>query len=184
MSADIADAQNAGDETENGDVVEAAGPELAYGCPVTYANEQRVIHPSREQWLQVASDLFRDGWNMCVDVTAVDYLTFQGRRSLPAGVTPERYELVASFISHERRNRIRARVQVPESDPTIDSLYSTFPGTDTLEREVYDLMGIVFENHPDLSRIMMPEHWEGHPLRKDFATGTIPVQFKGSPASR
>jgi len=75
-------------------------------------------------------------------------------------------------------------VQVPESDPTIASLYSIYPGADALEREVYDLLGVAFEGHPDLSRIMMPEHWEGHPLRKDYATGAIPVQFKGAPASR
>ncbi len=121
---------------------------------------------------------------MCIDVTAVDYLTFGGQRRLPVGVQPERFEVVAGFISHERRERIRARVQLPAADPTIGSLYSIYPGSDALEREVYDLIGIVFEGHPDLSRIMMPEHWEGHPLRKDYATGAIPVQFKGAPASR
>ena len=158
--------------------------ETAYGCPVSYSRAQRVIHPSPDQWLSVASALLADGFNMCVDVTGVDFLTFGGRRNLPAGVPGERFELVAGFISHERRERIRARIQVPESDPTVGSLYSIYPGVDTLEREVYDLLGIVFEGHPDLSRIMMPEHWEGHPLRKDYATGAIPVQFKGAPASR
>ena len=162
----------------------ASAPETAYGCPVSWSRRQRVIHPTREQWRQVASDLLADGFNMCVDVTAVDYLTHGGQRPLPAGVEAERFEVVAGFISHERRERIRARVQVPDADPTIDSLYSIYPGTDTLEREVYDLLGIQFVGHPDLSRIMMPEHWEGHPLRKDYATGAIPVQFKGAPAAR
>lgn len=158
--------------------------ETAYGCPVSSSRTQRVIHPSRDQWAGVASALLADGFNMCVDVTGVDYLTFGGQRDLPLGVVGERFEVVVGFISHERRERIRSRVQVPESDPTITSLYSIYPGVDTLEREVYDLLGIVFEGHPDLSRIMMPEHWEGHPLRKDYATGAIPVQFKGAPASR
>lgn len=168
------------------DVVEPAEAEIemAYGCPVSYSRAQRVIHPARDQWLVVASALLGDGYNMCVDVTGVDYLTFGGQRPLPAGVTGERFEVVAGFISHERRERIRARVQVREADPTIGSLYSIYPGVDALEREVYDLLGVVFEGHPDLSRIMMPEHWEGHPLRKDYATGAIPVQFKGAPASR
>lgn len=172
------------DETTDTPEPEAPAVETAYGCPVSYSRAQRVIHPARDQWLTVASALLADGFNMCVDVTGVDYLTFGGQRSLPAGVTAERFEVVAGFISHERRERIRARVQVPESDPTIASLYSIYPGSDALEREVYDLLGVVFEGHPDLSRIMMPEHWEGHPLRKDYATGAIPVQFKGAPASR
>ncbi len=162
----------------------AIEPESAYGCPVSWSRAQRVIHPAREQWLEVASSLLADGFNMCVDVTAVDFLSFGGHRRVPVGVQAERFEVVAGFISHERRERIRARIQVPASDPIIGSLYSIYPGSDALEREVYDLMGIVFEGHPDLSRIMMPEHWEGHPLRKDYATGAIPVQFKGAPASR
>ncbi len=165
---------------------EAFSPEMemAYGCPVSYSRAQRVIHPTRDQWLVLASSLLADGFNMCVDVTGVDYLTFGGQRPLPVGIDGERFEVVAGFISHERRERIRARVQVPESDPSIASLYSIYPGADALEREVYDLLGVSFVGHPDLSRIMMPEHWEGHPLRKDYATGAIPVQFKGAPASR
>jgi NADH-quinone oxidoreductase subunit C len=72
---------------------------------------------------------------------------------------------------------------VPESDPEIASLYVVFPGTDFLEREVFDLFGINFSGHPDPSRILMPETWEGHPLRKDFAIGAIPVQFKAASAN-
>jgi len=90
--------------------------ETAYGCPVSYSRAQRVIHPSPDQWLSVASALLADGFNMCVDVTGVDYLTFGGQRNLPTGVSGERFEVVVGFISHERRERIRARIQVPESD--------------------------------------------------------------------
>lgn len=174
---------DAAEENAEAETVEAPA-ETAYGCAVSYSRAQRVIHPHRNDWLSVASSLLADGFNMCVDVTGVDFLTFAGQRPLPSGVEAERFEVVAGFISHERRERIRARVQVPESDPVIASLYSIYPGADALEREVYDLIGVVFEGHPDLSRIMMPEHWEGHPLRKDYATGAIPVQFKGAPASR
>jgi NADH-quinone oxidoreductase subunit C len=179
MTDDAHEADDVAPETVGGDE-----PEQAYGCLVSYSNQQKVLHPHKDGWQQLASDLLRDGWNMCVDVTAVDFLTYSGRRSLPPTIAPERFEVVAGFISHERRDRIRARTQVPADDPTIGSLYEIFPGTDTLEREVYDMFGIVFEGHPDLSRILMPEHWEGHPLRKDFATGAIPVQFKGAPAAR
>ncbi len=152
--------------------------ETAYGCAVTHSRGQRVIHVDRDRWLDVASELLADGWNMCVDVTAVDYLAHVGRRELPPGIAPERFEVVASFISHARRDRIRARIQIPVDDPTIGSLYRIYPGTDYLEREVFDLFGITFIGHPDLSRILMPENWEGHPLRKDYVVGAIPVQFK------
>ena len=175
------------DDVDNGaEEAEPAEPqvEMAYDCPVSWSGRQRVIHPGRDQWLAVASSLLADGFNMCVDITAVDYLGYGAKRVLPIGVEPQRFEVVAGFLSHQRGERLRARVQVPVADPVIDSLYSIYPGTDTLEREVYDLMGIEFVGHPDLSRIMMPEHWEGHPLRKDYATGAIPVQFKGAPASR
>lgn len=162
------------------ETAEAEGPERAYGCLVGYSRDQRVLHVPRDEWRRVAAEAFADGWNMCVDVTAVDYLTYDGRRDLPADVAAERFEVVASFISHARRERIRMRAQVPEGDPTIGTLYDLFPGTDYLEREVFDMFGITFTGHPDLSRILMPETWEGHPLRKDFAVGAIPVQFKAS----
>lgn len=161
-------------------VAAAVGP-VAFGCPLTESVDgQLVIHPTREAWLLVASAILGDGFRMCIDVTAVDYLTFHGRRDLPADIAPERFELVASFINHQRRERIRARIQIPADDATVDSLVTLYPGADYLEREVFDMFGITFVGHPDLSRILMPESWEGHPLRKDFATGAIPVQFKGT----
>jgi NADH-quinone oxidoreductase subunit C len=62
---------------------------------------------------------------------------------------------------------------------TCPSLFDVHPGTEALEREVFDMFGITFGDHPDPTRILMPEEWEGHPLRKDYPVGTIPVQFKG-----
>ncbi len=169
------------DTTADEESVAAPTGPVAFGCPlVESADGQLVIHPARDEWLLVASAILGDGFRMCIDVTAVDFLTFQGRRDVPEGILPERFELVASFINHERRERIRARVQIPEGDPTIASLTTLYPGADYLEREVFDMFGISFDGHPDLSRILMPESWEGHPLRKDFATGAIPVQFKGT----
>ena len=79
---------------------------------------------------------------------------------------------------------VRIRVQVPESDPSVAALTDIYPGTDAMEREAYDMVGIIFEGHPDLTRILMPEDWEGHPLRKDYGVGRVPVQFKEAPGPR
>jgi NADH-quinone oxidoreductase subunit C len=97
-------------------------------------------------------------------------------------VSPERFEIVAVFIDLATARRVRLRVQVPDADPTIPTLFDIHPGTEALEREVFDMYGIVFTDHPDLTRILMPEDWEGHPLRKDYAVGEIPVQFKDAPS--
>jgi NADH-quinone oxidoreductase subunit C len=91
---------------------------------------------------------------------------------------------VANLLSTEQRTRIRVRCQVPEGNAVLPTLFELWPGTEAMEREIYDLMGITFDDHPDLTRILMPEDWEGHPLRKDYAVGRIPVQFKGAPPAR
>ena len=76
------------------------------------------------------------------------------------------------------------RVQLGDEEPSIASLYDLYPGTEAMEREAYDMFGILFDGHPDLTRILMPDDWEGHPLRKDYAQGRIPVQFKAAPGPR
>jgi NADH-quinone oxidoreductase subunit C len=157
---------------------DAPEPELLYDAPVTRPHGDVVLHVDRGGYLALVERLHDDGHLMCFDLTAVDYLTYQSDRGIPPGVAPERFEVVAGFISHARRARVRVRVQVPESDPVLPSITDMCPGADALEREVYDMFGIEFTEHPDLSRILMPEDWEGHPLRKDYEVGSIPVQFK------
>ena len=105
-------------------------------------------------------------------------------RELPEGIDAERFEVVIGLISHTKRERIRLRVQVPADDTRVPSMFDLYPGSEALEREVYDMFGIEFDNHPDLTRILMPEDWIGYPLRKDYAMGRIPVQFKDAPATR
>jgi NADH-quinone oxidoreductase subunit C len=116
---------------------------------------------------------------MCVDLTAVDFLTHPGR-TLPEAIAPERFEIVVNLLSMRDRARLRLRTQVSEADASIDSAFDLYPGTEAMEREVFDMFGITFNGHPDLTRILMPEDWDGHPLRKDYSQGRIPVQFKGS----
>jgi len=151
-------------------------PATLYGVPLTDSRGQRVLHPTRAEYLKVVKQLLSDTFTMCSDLTAVDFLTHAGR-TLPDGIAPERFEVVVNLLSIERRERIRVRVQVPGDDATLPSLFDMFPGTEAMEREVYDMFGIVFTDHPDLTRILMPEDWDGFPLRKDYETGRIPVQF-------
>ncbi len=160
------------------------GPEMLHGAPVTRSRGQLVVHPSRAMYHEVVSALKADAFAMCADLCAVDYLGAAAQRELPAGVEAERFEVVVNLLNLAYRTRARVRVQVPASDTTVASLYNLYPGTEAMEREAYDLLGITFTDHPDLTRILMPDDWEGHPLRKDEATGRIPVQFKGAPQAR
>ncbi len=155
-------------------------PVMVHGCRLVVSFGQQVLFVPRDRYLVVIKALLADGYEMCADLTAVDYLLMP-QRSVPADVIAERFEIVVNLLSLQHRQRIRVRTQVPESDPTIPTLFDMYPGTEAMEREVYDMFGIVFSDHPDLSRILMPEDWDGHPLRKDYEIGRIPVQFKGAP---
>lgn len=160
-----------------------AAPALLYGHPTTEAPGTTIVHTDQAGYLALCSALKADGYAMIIGVSGVDYLTHPGR-NLPDGVRPERFEVVVELLSLVRRHRVRVRCQVPESDPRLPTLFDLWPGAEAHEREVFDMFGVVFDNHPDPSRILMPEDWEGHPLRKDYATGAVPVQFKEAPSSQ
>lgn len=161
----------------------APQPELLHGCAVTYSRGQKTVHVDTAGYTKLVSALKKDGFNMLVDLCAVDYLLTDAR-DLPTGVAPQRYEVVANLLSHGKAERVRVRAQVPAESASIASLYDLYPGAEAMEREAWDLVGITFEGHPDLTRILLPEEWEGHPLRKDYAMGRIPVQFKDGNANR
>jgi NADH-quinone oxidoreductase subunit C len=165
------------DSTPSDPGADAPEPPSMHGCPVTDSRGQVVLHPSREQYLGVVKALADEGYAMCVDLTGVDYLGLPGRTVAP-GVAAERFEVVVNLLDIANRRRIRVRVQVPESDCALPSLFDVHPGTEAMERETFDMFGVEFTGHPDLSRILMPEDWIGHPLRKDYEVGRIPVQFK------
>lgn len=155
----------------------AAQPVMLHGCPTVVSFGQSVVFVARDRYAAVVRALLADGYEMCADLTAVDYLLMP-ERTVADGVERERFEVVVNLLSLRDKQRLRLRVQVPDADATLPSLFDMFPGSEAMEREVYDMFGIVFTDHPDLSRILMPEDWDGHPLRKDYEIGRIPVQFK------
>jgi NADH-quinone oxidoreductase subunit C len=175
----VSDVTAEGDPENEGAEEAAPEVELVHGAPVSSSRGQAVLHPSREQLLDVVRALRDDGYVQCVDLAVVDYLTHPGR-PLPPGVEPERFEVVVSLLDLDRKRRLRLRVQVPGDEPRCPSLFSIHPGTEGPEREGYDMFGIIFDGHPGLTRILMPDDWIGHPLRKDYSIGAIPVQFKGA----
>ena len=178
---DPLDTTTASDETP----VDEPEPERRHGVLATESCGQTVLHPGRDELPDLVRRLRDDeGYNVCLDVIGVDYLTYESDRALPTGVEGERFEVVVLLLGHEHRGRLRLRVQVPADDPVCSSLFEVHPGTEAMEREVFDLVGIHFDGHPDLTRILLPEDWEGHPLRKDYPIGRIPVDFKAAPGAR
>jgi NADH-quinone oxidoreductase subunit C len=98
-------------------------------------------------------------FNLLTDATCVDRFPHEPR-----------FELQYNLVSIPRRDKVRLRVRVPGDNAVVDSLVSVWPGANWLEREIFDLFGVRFSGHPDLRRILLPDDWEGHPLRKDFPT--------------
>jgi NADH-quinone oxidoreductase subunit C len=104
-------------------------------------------------------------FSFLAELTAVDYLP-----------RAPRFELVYILVSIERSERLRVKVRLDTDDARVRTVMDIWPAANWLEREVWDLFGIVFDGHPDLRRLLMPEDWEGHPLRKDY-----PVQIRMTP---
>jgi NADH/F420H2 dehydrogenase subunit C len=131
---------------------------------------QDVVRVPAEQFAEFGIAAKEAGFEVCVDVTAVDW--YRKRRT--------RFDVVANLLSHQHVLRLRMVAAVGGEAPTVPSLTPIWPGAGFAEREAYDMFGIVFDGHPDLTRILMPDDWVGFPLRKDFAVGSVPVQFKDS----
>jgi len=108
------------------------------------------------EFLRDAPDL---RFNYLSDVTALDHYP-----------NDPRFEVVYHLYSIERNHSLRLKVRLPGDNPRLPSVVPVWPGANAFEREVYDLFGVYFEGHPDLRRILMPEEWEGYPLRKDYPT--------------
>jgi NADH-quinone oxidoreductase subunit C len=131
------------------------------------------LHIKRERLVEVAK-ILRDTpslrFEFCLGVSGVHYPNEKGRE----------LHAVYPLLSITNNRRIRLEVWVPESDPHIPSLVEVWAGNNWNERETYDMFGIIFDGHPALTRILMPDDWPGHPQRKDYPLGGIEVEYKGA----
>ena len=132
-----------------------------------------VIQLTAQEWLERATALKADGW-WATSLAGVDRL----------GIARDggaRFEVVAHLVHLEKKQRMRVHVVAEGKPPTVPSVTSVWPVTNFQEREAYDMYGIHFEGHPKLTRILMPDEWEGHPLRKDYGVGKVPLEFVPQP---
>jgi len=109
-------------------------------------------------------------FELCSSVSGVDYL----------GADERRLHVVYHLTSMTYRRRVRLEVAVPADNPHVPTITSVYPTADWQEREAYDMFGVIFDGHPNLTRILMPDDWEGHPQRKDYPLGGVPVEYKGA----
>lgn len=162
------------------DEVAGALSTAAAGAGVPDAVESVVVHRGeitfhvrREDLVELVKVLRDDPalrFELCSSISGVHYPGDTGRELHVA------YHLLS--MTHNRR--IRLEVSAPDADPHIPSVVATYPTADWHERETWDMFGIVFDGHPALTRILMPDDWPGHPQRKDYPLGGIPVEYKGA----
>lgn len=172
------DAELAQDGASEDPADEPVGAQL-HGAAMTSSFGQTVLHVDVEHYLELMTTLRDAGFNQAIDLCGVDAIDLP-RPDVPASVPTERFEVVVNLINYSSGERLRVRAQVADG-AEIPTLFDLWPGTEAMEREAFDMFGIVFGDHPDMSRILMPEDWVGFPLRKDFDIGRIPVQFKDAP---
>jgi NADH-quinone oxidoreductase subunit C len=156
--------------------LERAMPQLGDAVEqVVIQHGEMTLHIRREKLLEVAQTL-RDApelrFEQLSSLNGVDYLGID-----PTG---RRLHSVYSLLSLTHRRRIRLEVAVTVEDPHVPSLTSIYPTADWQERETWDFFGIIYDGHHGLTRIMMPDDWEGHPQRKDYPLGGVPVEYKGA----
>jgi len=140
---------------------------------VVVANGHLTFYVRREHLRLVASRLRDDpalSFEMCLGVSGVHYLFDPG----------EELHAVYHLLSITHNRRLRLEVTAPDADPHVPSLVDIYPTCDFHERETWDFFGVIFDGHPALTRIEMPDDWRGHPQRKDYPLGGIPVEYRGA----
>ncbi len=131
------------------------------------------FHVDRRHLAELAQHLRDDAhlrFELCSSVSGVNYPEDAGAE----------LHVVYHLTSMTHNRRIRLEVSCPDSDPHIPSVVRTYPTADWQERETYDMFGVIFDGHPALTRILLPDDWPGHPQRKDYPLGGIPVEYKGA----
>ena len=154
------------------DQLERAYPEFRDAIErVVVDRGELTLHIKREKLVEVALILRNQlRFEVCLGVSGVHYPADSGRE----------LHAVYPLLSMTNNRRIRLEVSVPDSDPHIPSLVEVWAGNNWHERETFDMFGIIFDGHPALTRILMPDDWPGHPQRKDYPLGGIPVEYIGA----
>jgi NADH-quinone oxidoreductase subunit C len=122
-----------------------------------YDREELTVTVARENIVAACQAVRQAGYNFFEDVTAVDWYPSEPR-----------FQISYSLLSHSLKRRLRLVVRLAGEDASLDSITLAWPAANFYEREIFDLFGVNFNGHPNLRRIMMPEDWQGHPLRKDY----------------
>ena len=154
------------------DDLERAYPDFADAIErVVVDRGELTLHVKVSRLVEV-SMILRDKlkFEMCLGVSGVNYPDDKDRE----------LHAVYPLLSMTNNQRIRLEVSVPDSHPHIPSLVEVWAGNNWNERETFDMFGIIFDGHPGLTRILMPDDWQGHPQRKDYALGGISVEYKGA----
>jgi NADH-quinone oxidoreductase subunit C len=156
------------------DQLERVLPSYAEGVEKVVVDRGEITFQVRRDHLVDFMRAMRDDpglrFEMCMGVSGVHFPHEEGRE----------LHAVYPLLSVTHNRRVRVEVTCPDADPHIPSVVSVYPGNDWHERETFDFFGIVFDGHPGLTRIEMPDDWPGHPQRKDYPLGGIPVEYKGA----
>lgn len=130
---------------------------------------QLVVEVGREDYVALVEAARASGFETFIDLCGVDHVAREPR-----------FDVVVNLLSTQHTRRLLIKVGVPNEDPSLPSISMVYPGANFYERETWDMFGIVFDGHPDLTRLLMPDEWDGHPLRKDYRIGSVPVEFKAT----
>ncbi len=159
---------------EVADALEEAYPAFSDAIEKVVVDRGELTFHVRPERIVEVCQVMRDDpslrFELCSSVSGVDYL----------GADPRRLHVVYHLTSMTYRRRVRLEVAVTAEDPHVPSVTSVYPTADWQERETYDMFGVIFDGHPGLTRILMPDDWEGHPQRKDYPLGGVPVEYKGA----